>query len=150
MYTLYNTPKNLKKLDELVICSNTITGGGFAFSVADALPLIVGGGDRPQVWLQARSGNPQNPFVSIVEASISRNPNIQVFEDPRSGVMQINIQNIPILQVKLSGINKAIISFLDLRPLGLNIWGNTNELSVAGSKFSKNTVKGVGVFVNMG
>ena len=150
MITFENIPKNLKKLDELVLCSNLVKGGGFPFAVKDVLPLIIGGGERPQVWLQAVIDPSKNLFLPIVDNSISKDSNIKVFEDQKTGVMQIYLQNIPILQVKLDGEKRAVISLLDLRPLGLNIWGNSNELHIVGSRFSKNTVEGVGVFINLG
>lgn len=150
MITLMNVPKNLRKLDELVLCSNLVKGGGFPFAVKDVLPLVIGGGERPQIWLQALTDPVNNTFLTLVDNSISRNPSIKVFEDPNTGVMQIYLQQLPILQVKLEGEKRAVISLLDLRPLGLNIWGNSIELNISGSKFSRNTVEGVGVFINLG
>jgi hypothetical protein len=148
--TLKNPPKSLKKLNELVLCSNLIIGGGYPFAVGNILPLIIGGGEKPQIWLQAINDSSGKNFIPIVENSISRDQRISVYEDPVSGEMKIFFYSTPILIVKLINKSKAEISLLDLRPFGLNVWGNTSALYIGGSRFSHNRVHGVGVFINLG
>lgn len=150
MYSLAKLPEDYYQLDVLEICSNKIIGGGFPFSIKSVLPIIIGGGNRPQVWLQTLKNVKDNSGLVLVDNNISKMKDIFVFEDNESENLEIYRNKEKLLKVKLLDKSKARISFLDLRPIGLNIYGNPIELNIGGSKFSNNTIEGVGVFIQLG
>lgn len=148
MITRDNMPTNYVPYDKLVICSNTLTGGSNLVAVGDVLPLIIGKGEKPKIWLQALENSKNNKFVTIVEESISKHPAVSVYED--SGTLNVMISGEVIISVKTKNQDTALVEKIDFRPIGLNIEGNSSSLTVGGSMFSGNTMSGGGVLVGFG
>ena len=150
MFTLKDLPENYKSLDSLTICSNKVIGGGFPFSLGEGLPLIVGAGKDPMVWIQAVDDPKSKALILVVDENISTVKEISVTK-PEQGVIEIYFKGTTrILRVKQLGEKTAVISSLDLRPLGLNIVGNQDGLSIGSSSFSRNTFQGASVFIGLG
>lgn len=150
MYTLKVLPKSYKSLESLIICSNNMIGGGFPFSLGDGLPVIIGMGEEPIVWLQAIKNHETKKLFLLVDANISTVKEISVTK-PKEGVIEIFYNGeYRILRVEKLSDTSAEISYLDLKPLGLNISGDQNALTVGGSSFSNNTFSGSSVFMGLG
>lgn len=148
MITRENLPTSYNPYETLVICSNSMLGGGHIVSVGDVLPLVIGKGEKPQIWVQAISDPETKEFVSIIEASVSKHPAVEILE--KDGSIEVTIQDNKILIVRAESDNKAVVSHLDLRPIGLNLVGNASSLSVGGSTFSGNSMSGGGVLIGFG
>lgn len=148
MITRENFPTSYKPYETLVICSNSMLGGGHIVSVGDVLPLVIGKGEKPQIWLQAINNLETKEFVSIIEASVSKHPAVEILE--KDGSIEVTIEDNKILVVRAESENKAVVSHLDLRPIGLNLVGNASSLSVGGSTFSGNSMSGGGVLIGFG
>ncbi|MHC3016825.1 hypothetical protein [Klebsiella pneumoniae] len=148
MITRENLPSSYSPYEQLVICSNSMLGGGHIVAVGDVLPLVIGKGEKPQIWLQAISNPETKEFVSIIEASVSKHSAVEILE--KDGNIEVTIQDNKILVVRAESENKAIVSHLDLRPIGLNLVGNASSLSVGGSTFSGNSMAGGGVLIGFG
>lgn len=147
-FTRANLPKSYQPYSKLTVCSNTLIGGGHIVAVGDVLPLIIGKGEKPQIWLQALSNPKTKEFVSIVENSVSRHPAVEVLEV--SGSVIVSIQGIKMLSVKPEAEDSAVVESMDLRPLGLNLFGDVSSMSVGGSTFSRNSMQGGGVLIGFG
>lgn len=145
MITRDKLPKSYTPYSTLTVCSNILLGGSNILAIGKVLPILVGKGEKPQVWLQARSDPKNSKFVTIVEASISKHPAVKVFED--NNVLNISVAGTNILSVKASDENSAEILLLDLRPLGLNVYGNESQLQAGGSTFTQNTFSGGGTLI---
>lgn len=148
MITKNNLPKSYIPYEKLVVCSNTLSGGGHILAAGETLPVLVGKGEKPQVWLQALSNSEKNEFVTIVEASISKHQAVKVLEE--NGAININVGGTNVLSVKVTSEDSAEIFMLDLRPLGINIFGNKSELKVGNSTFSGNSFSGGGTMIGFG
>ena len=148
MITRNNLPSSYIPYSTLVICSNTMLGGGHIVAVGEVLPLVIGKGEKPQIWLQAISNPKNNEFVSIIEASVSKHPAVEILE--QNGSIEVTIQNNKILIVRAESQDKAVVSQLDLRPIGLNLVGTTASLSVGGTTLSGNSMSGGGVLIGFG
>jgi len=148
MITKNNIPKSYKPFNVLKICSNIMIGGGTILLIGDIIPLLVGQGDKPMIWLQAVSNTETNQFITIVEASISKYPAIKVIED--EGSIIVGIHDTMILRVKVTDEATAIIDKLDLRPLGMNIYGDDTKLQAGGLSFINSTFHGVGTLIAFG
>lgn len=147
-YTRNNLPNSFQPYQKLTICSNSLIGGGFIVEVAEALPLIIGKGEKPQVWLQAISNPEKKEFVSIVESSVSKFPGVEVKEV--DGALLITIQGKSILRVRAISEENATVDIMDLRPIGLNLFGDENSMNVGGGTFSGNSMSGGGVLLGLG
>ncbi len=147
-FTRSNLPKSYQPYENLTICSNKLIGGGHVVAVGDVLPLIIGKGEKPQIWLQALSKPNTKEFISIVENSVSKHPAVEVLEV--SGVVIVSIQGTKILSVKSVSEDSAVVESMDLRPIGFNLHGNSSSMSVGGSTFSGNSMGGGGVLIGFG
>ncbi|MBS3667067.1 hypothetical protein [Vreelandella boliviensis] len=148
IFTKNSLPKSYQPYEKLTVCSNTLVGGGHVAAVGEILPLIIGTGEKPQIWLQAINNVEDTEFISIVENSVSKHPAVDVIE--LSGVVTVKIQGIIVLSVMSSSENSAVVNSMDLRPIGLNIFGDMHALKVGGSTFSGNTMSGGGVLIGLG
>ncbi|MNH02481.1 hypothetical protein D3C85_1182450 [compost metagenome] len=148
-YTKSHLPKGYKQYSNLTICSNSIKGGGHILSIGNVLPIIIGKGPKPQVWLQVIASPNKNEFISIVENSVSKNSAVKVFEE--NGVLTISAHDNKVMSVRASEDgDSAIVEFLDMRPIGFNVYGDKNSLNMGNSKFSGNSMSGGGVLFGVG
>lgn len=148
MITLNSKPNGYKPFEILTICSNTIKGGGNLVSIGDVLPLLIGKGDKPQIWLLALANSKNNEFVTVVERSISKHPAVKVYEE--NGLLNVMISGDIVLSVRQDSEDKVTVTSLDLRPLGLNMHGNEDSLNVGGGSFSRNSMSGGGTLIGLG
>lgn len=147
-YTRNNLPSSYQPYEKLTICSNSLIGGGHVVELAGALPLIIGYGEKPQVWLQAISNPEKMEFVSVVENSVSKFPTVEVKEI--DGSIIITIQGKQVLKVRNVSNSEAIVENMDLRPIGLNLYGDANNMNIPNGSFSGNSMSGGGVLLGLG
>lgn len=147
-YTRNNLPSSYQPYEKLTICSNSLIGGGHLVELSGALPLIIGYGEKPQVWLQAFSNPEKMEFVSVVENSVSKFPAVEVKEI--DGSIIITIQGEQVLKVRNISNSEAVVENMDLRPIGLNLYGDANNLNMPNGSFSGNSMSGGGVLLGLG
>jgi hypothetical protein len=140
-------PSEYQPFERLTICSNTLIGAGAIVRIGEFEPLLVGKGLKlPAIWLRARANNKN--WISVVERSISLSPQIVIINDVDSNTTIVKTKDVIVL--KAQQIDSAcIINELDLRPLGLNIFGNEQHLKVGAGEFTGNTMQGIGAFIGM-
>jgi len=148
MITLKNLPEDYQPYTSLTICSNTLLGGGHIVAVGETLPIVIGKGVKPQIWLQAMSAPNSKEFVSIIESSVSKHPAVEVLEE--EGAIVVTIQGSKVLVVKAVSDQAATVLQLDLRPIGLNLFGDQSSLTAGGSTLSNNTMSGGAVLIGFG
>lgn len=146
MITRNNLPKNFLPYKKLVICSNSLIDGGFLLSIGDVLPLIIGKGQKPLIWLQAVVNSKSQEFIQIVEASVSKHPHVSVIEENNN--LTINIKNTKILSINKYE-DSAIIDYMDLKQIGFNIYGDEQKLIIGNSTFSGNSMSGGGTLIGL-
>jgi len=148
MITLNNKPKSYVPFDNLTICSNTLTGGSNLVAVGDFLPLLIGQGEVPQVWLLALADANRNLFVPVVEANISKHHAVKVFEE--DGCINVVVGDDNVLKVKKKTNEHAVVTEIDLRPIGLNIHGTEEKLWAGNGSFKNSGFGGGGTFIGFG
>lgn len=148
MITKSNLPVAYQPYGRLTLCSNLLIGGGHLIQIGDILPLLVGKGEIPQIWLQAPTDIAGQTFTQLVIASVAAHPAILLnFE---GGILSVSAGGKSILRVRGVGPDEAIVDFLDLRPVGFNIVGDKESLNAGGMKMSRNTISGGGTFLSLG
>ena len=130
---------------KLVFCSNIIEGGGLIVEVSGSIPILVGKGDPPKVWMSARR---ENNHELVVENSSALTKNITSANVFGGTVIMSN--GVVILSARQISEDEAEVDQVDMRPLGLNIFGDKNGLKVGGMSLSGNTFSGVGVMLGIG
>lgn len=140
-------PSEYQPFEKLSICSNVIIGAGAIIKIGEIEPILVGKGLKlPAIWLRARVN--KNNWISVVERSVSKSPQIQIENDIITNTTTIKTNNIIIVKAQQYH-SECIITNLDLRPLGLNIFGDNNLLKVGNGEFRGNTMQGVGAFIGI-
>lgn len=148
MITTKNLPEHFRPYQSLKFCSNNITGGGHIFAMGQVLPLLIGTGPSPRIWLQAVEAPGSKNFVTVVADSKATHPAVNVNVD--GGKVNISVRGIAVLTVEANDDQKALISELDFRPLGLNVFGSSSSLNLGDMQLSNNTFAGVGVAFGLG
>lgn len=148
MITKNSLPSSYVPYASLIVCSNSLLGGGHIVSIGDVLPIIIGKGEKPMVWLQALTKPESKEFVTIVEGSISKYPAVKIYEE--NFVLKVSISGTMVLSVRSTADDSADVDELDLRPLGLNLHGDSSMLMVGASKFSGNSMSGGGILIGVG
>jgi hypothetical protein len=148
MNTKNTLPEGYRPYGKLTLCSNLLIGGGHLIQVGEMLPLLVGSGEIPKVWLQAPTDPSGKNFIQLVVASVATHPAVLV--SVIGGILNVSAGGKKVLQVRGVGPDEAAVELLDLRPVGFNIFGDKNGLSAGGMQMSGNTVSGGGTFLALG
>jgi hypothetical protein len=147
--TRNSLPAGYTAYSDLTICSNRLIGGGHLLAIGEALPLVVGSGTEPMVWLQSTLlPVPGGEFGLVVDGSIPRVPGISVSAGPNG--LTFVAGGMTLLRIKQLTPQSAVVDMLDLRPLGLNVFGDSNGLNAGTSTFSRNSISGPGAMIALG
>lgn len=148
MITSEKIPAGYTPYQSINFCSNEITGGGHIFAMGKVLPLLIGTGPKPKIWLQAITSPSDKKFITIVDASIAKHPSARVIE--QDGKIIVIVHGKTVLAVEAFSTQRAIVPELDLRPIGLNVYGDSSILHLGGMQLSNNTFSGVGTAFGLG
>jgi len=139
----FKYPNGYIPFEEINLCSNKLTNVKLIFIVGNIVPLIIGKGDVPLIWLKAFDGRKwisileMNKSTHILSRSIVVNDLVTVYAG-KSSVIKAKI---------VDGICKVLL--LDLRPLGLNIYGDEKLLTVGEGEFFNNKFDEVGAMIGI-
>ena len=140
-------PTEYQPFEQIIFCSNILIEAGAIIKIGDFEPIIIGKGLKfPAIWLKARDKNKN--WISIVERSVSLSPQIEIINDIKLNTTTITTKDVIILKAQEID-STCTVNILDLRPLGLNIFGNEQLLKVGEGEFRGNTMKGVGAFIGI-
>lgn len=148
MITKDNLPSTYQPYQQLTLCSNNLIGGGHLLQIGQSLPLLIGRGATPQIWLQAPTDPSGKSFAPLVTASVAAHPAASVYTG--GGALVVYAGGQLVLRVRQITDQKAEVEELDLRPIGFNIFGNKAALNAGGMHMSGNTVAGGGTFLAFG
>ena len=138
-------PKEYEQITELEICSNKLIDSQSLIGINDFSPFLIGKGIMPKVWLYFK--DPSNSWQLLIRNNQSLHPLIKIESQDVS--TKIIINNEIILDAKMTGPNSCFVSKIDLRPVGLNIYGNNEGLSVGETKLKGNTFKSTKYIIGM-
>lgn len=133
MITSKNLPSNYEPYKILDFCSNKIIGVNHILEIGGVLPLLIGVGKVPRVWLQGVSEPNQHAFTTIVADSKSIHPAAKVLI--KGDVIVVSLKDVTILKVEAKNSQQAKVSKIDLRPLGLNVFGDQEKLNMGNMQF---------------
>jgi hypothetical protein len=148
MITRTTLPKTYKPYQRLTVCSNQLIGGGHLVALGEVLPLLVGCGETPMVWLQAPTDQTGKTYVPLVAASVALHPAVSVVSNKKG--LTVSVGGTKVIHIAQIDSESAIIDLLDLSPIGLNISGNADSLVAGDSTFSHNTFDGGGTMLAFG
>lgn len=141
-------PDNYRPYKKLIICSNILIDCKFIISIGDKLPILIGANKKPLIWLSAIIDPKKKHYQDLVVASEAIHPLVTIEEN--NNLLNITAQNQLILSIGSEQPDSATIYKIDLRPIGLNIFGDENVLQIGTNKFSSNTFQNVETMIGFG
>jgi hypothetical protein len=141
-------PKEYLPFAVLEICSNQFVNGMVPIEVHKNAILLIGRGQEPLIWLCGPVSKEGKQFQEIVEKNKSLNRSVDVIVSEMKTVVKSG--EITILEVTKESEEKAIISKLDLRPVGLSIYGDTSGLTIGTNNFVGNSFQGTRTMIGIG
>jgi plasmid maintenance system antidote protein VapI len=136
----HHLPDEYVQIPYLEICSNKLIDSQSLIMIDAIIPLLIGKGKSPKVWLNIK--NQENQWVEIIKNNISNNKQVKIEIDPLENKTIIKVNNLIILNAKMTNPENCSVKQLDLRAVGLNIYGDENGLMIGENKFSGNTIQG--------
>jgi len=122
---------------ELRVCSNEFVNTKIAVEVEEHAPMLIGAGDGPRVWLSAPTGQGKPRWTLVVADNESRVADVVVRRTPQGG-LEVMASDTKVLEVQQADTESAAVTWLDLRPLGLEIHGDSDALWIGTNQFSAN------------
>lgn len=142
-------PKNYEPMHKLVLCGNTLINVNIPFEAEGGIPLLIGANGDPQIWLNARPPKPGMPWSPIIRQNRTLHPAAKLI-GLGTGSIEVEIQGTRVLVLAKQPDGTFEVIRLDLRPLGLNIHGDSTKLMVGTNQLVSNTFQNVNVMVGIG
>lgn len=121
-------PAGLKHYDHLRFCGSDWYGNTNLMLTEGAMPLVIGSGSKPQVWMQ-RFDYESKKTLPVVEASIPLHPAVTVGEE--DGELVFRVGDTPLLIMRQFDERSAEVRLVNLQPLGFDVVGDDKSLRIA-------------------
>src|SRR3990170_1542829 len=144
-----NLPDGFEPFIDLAICGNRFIKGIAPFTMGDQPILLIGKGDVPAVWLIAPSSDEPDKFITLVANNESKHPQVKVEINDQSRNLHVVLGETVLISVKKILNEFAAVEWIDLRPVGLNIYGNEVSLNVGGMTLVGSRSEGSNVLVKI-
>lgn len=151
-----NLPEDYVPFKTLNICSNSMIDGKVPLEIEGNIPFLVGKGSLPLLWLKLPFSKQKWEYVVIKnERKKEKKPHlktnlISILESLEDRKVVIEFMGSKIISVIMHDQDTAEIDFLDLRPFGLAIFGDSGGLNIGGQRLSRNTMKNVHTMIGIG
>jgi hypothetical protein len=149
----YNLPENFKPFATLVICGNTFGDGRVLIEVNGSPFLFIGNGQYPLVWLsmpEVSVGSIDNiTWIYAIKGNETTQSDYTITKIEGNTTI-IKFKQKEILKVVKHDENSAEITKIDLRTVGLDIYGDGNTLNLGANKFTNNSFFGTHTMFNIG
>ena len=138
--------------ESILLCGNALIAAKSIFKIGPNEPLRLGRSDDkpPYVWLSGPAGvGPEwLPLVSanvVVRNSLPQGRRLAVIQDVTQPLTVVMVGNTIVVSAVLTPDGKSVsVPNIDLRPIGLNIFGDeASGLNFGGGRFMKNTFHNV-------
>lgn len=141
-----NEPINYKPISKLNFCGNELESVRYPLVMQTIAPFLIGLDDQKnlEVWL---TGFIADQWKLLVEANKSLHPNIKVRSDLQT--IKIFLNASLLLNIKKDSEESAVITDIDLHPIGLKVKGLQDTLFIGSNKFVNNKITNcsVGIFI---
>jgi hypothetical protein len=145
-----NLPKDYVPFGELILCSNSFINGFVPIEISGHIPFLIGNGEYPTIWISKPASKDGSIWKDVVIQNKTPDNNISIIFSEKEKLVNISIGSIILIQAKKISNDKAEVMNIDLRPLGLNIYGDIHGLYVATNLFSNNSFSNVYTMMALG
>ena len=141
-------PTQYRPFKEVDIGTNRLVDGQILFSINENAPILIGANGTPRVWLSIPADPKGETWQPLVRDNKSLHPKVTVKTEGDNVV--IDTPDGVVLGVRKENENLARVYQINLRPFGINIYGNEQSLTVMNSNLAGNMFIGVRVMVGIG
>lgn len=141
-------PPQYKAFEKINFCSNLLINVELLFTINGNIPLLVGAGDFPRVWLSIPADVKGENWQTLIRDNQTLHPEVTVRTENSTTI--IETPHCTVLKVVKESAGIAKIHFLDLTPFGINIKGDASSLMVMNNTLSGNTFSNVNTMIEMG
>lgn len=140
--TSYNAPSKMN------VGSNNINNVTALVTFKDFVPILIGEGSIPHIWLNIPTNKDGTEWYPLIKDNFSTNPNVIVIKKNNS--VKVTTPDGVVVECKKASDGTIIVSKLNLKPFGLNIFSDEKSLTVMGASFSSSSFSNMKVVVGIG
>ncbi len=139
-----------KPYETIVFCNNTFNNITYLIDDNGVFPLLIGKGEFPRIWLYTRNNN--NPIALVRDnISISAQVKVNIYQEERRMTIELFDMKDKYLNILEIVLKEGIpnLKRLDMRPIGYNIYGDSESLNIGNSKFANNVFQGMRTLIHI-
>lgn len=145
---LDSLPPQYVPFHKIRLGSNTLENVVAVVSINGFIPLLVGDGESPKVWLSIPTNREGTEWYPLIKENFSSHSEVSV-EVARKRVTIRTPQGTALNVIK-NAENSLVFFKLDLRPFGLNVYADEGSLHVMDNKLAKNEFRNIPVIIGIG
>lgn len=145
---LDSLPKEFTPYKQLEIATNKVIDGVALVSVNGFIPILIGRGETPEIWVTIPADQQGKEWRPIVSKNSSLLDVITVIT--KGKVIEVALADEIVLEVKEISGGNAEITKCNLRPFGINVFLEDDCLKVMTNRYSGNTITGAKIFIDVG
>lgn len=140
-----NIPKEYEPYEELEFLSNRAKNYRLLIKAGGFSPILIGKGEHPLVWIAQRDQKDPEKWVYVIYANKSFHPEINVKVKKKKVEIELKLKLEQTIMVSLEEVSskKAKLLKLDLRPIGLNIYGDESKMMIGTHTLEGNVFENV-------
>jgi len=143
-----NLPPQYTPFEKITIGTNILEHVNAMVAINENIPLLIGKGPTPRVWLYIPANQEGTEWFPLIKDNFSSHKDVKV--QINSKKLTIQIPEKVVLDCEIINKNELVINTLDLRPFGLDIVSNNNELKITGNTLVGNTFSNISTVVGIG
>ena len=144
----FDLPPQYEPFAKLRIGSNLLENVKALVSIGETVPLLIGNGPTPRVWLWIPADRSGTRWYPLIKDNFSTHADVKV--DARPKLLTVKTPQGTVLSALKGGDNFLSVQRLDLRQFGLNIYADEGSLHVMGNTLTKNEFRNVAVVIGVG
>ena len=145
---LDSLPTEFTPYKQLEIATNKLVDGVALVSVNGFIPVLIGRGETPEIWVTIPADQQGKEWRPIVSNNTSLLDVITVIA--KDNVIQVAMAADIVLEVKEIASESAEITKCNLRPFGINVYLEDDCLKVMANRYSGNTITEAKIFIDVG
>jgi hypothetical protein len=143
-------PEDYVPYKNVSLCGNMLMNVRFLVEIRKTLhPFLIGKGKIPYIWVSAPTapGQQVQQWSRIIERSTAKVPSVDIEVRASEGMMGIRINGKTLLSVSKFDEDSITVSEIDLRLIGLTLFGSNNQLTVGNSQYTSSALMGFRAFL---
>ena len=141
-------PSQYIPFPEVYLLDNHLVNVKILFTINDHVPLLIGRGKTPRIWLSIPADATGEKWQPLVRDNRSLHPKVTI--TGADNKIKIETPDGIVLEVEKTSEDIAKIHNIDLRPFGINIYGKEDLLTVMNTTLSGNSFVNVQIMIDIG